>query len=455
MSPKKQVTSLAHKALTVVRQFQSETDAIREDSEPLAARVTTFILAGFMLCMVGLMCFTQIDRVVTSVGGKIVPTQQINVFQALDQSIIRTIDVREGQEVGKGQQLASLDPTFAAADVKQLQLQIIGLNTQTARDEALLAGQTLVYPDGSDPDVRKYQELNKSYYDQQVAQYKSQLASFDAKISQTQTTIQKYQADEDAYHQRSDIAQKIEGMRQTLADHGSGSQLNLLISQDQHIDLVRNLDFDHNSLVEAQHTLASLIADKQSFIQQWNTNLSQDVVAARGALDTAKAQLEKAAKHEDLVRWTATEPSIVLTVANLSAGSVLKGGDALFTLMPINTPLEAEIRIASRDIGFIRPGDSCILKIDAFNYQEHGTAQGTIRWISDGAFTSDDSGQVVDAYYKARCSIDATNFRNVPAKVPLIPGMTLTGDIKVGTRSVAMYALSGVLRGFNESMREP
>jgi HlyD family secretion protein len=123
--------------------------------------------------------------------------------------------------------------------------------------------------------------------------------------------------------------------------------------------------------------------------------------------------------------------------------------------MPINTRLEAELRIASRDIGFIRPGDPCVLKIDAYNYMEHGTADGAIRWISDGAFTTDDNGAPTEAYYKARCSIDATNFRNVPAKVPLIPGMTLSGDIKVGTRSVAMYVLSGVLRGFNESMRKP
>jgi hemolysin D len=33
--------------------------------------------------------------------------------------------------------------------------------------------------------------------------------------------------------------------------------------------------------------------------------------------------------------------------------------------------------------------------------------------------------------------------------------MTLTGDVKVGRRSVAMYLLGGMLRGFNEAMREP
>ena len=160
-------------------------------------------------------------------------------------------------------------------------------------------------------------------------------------------------------------------------------------------------------------------------------------------------------RHHDLVRLTAAEPSVVLTVAKLSVGSVLKEGDTLFTLMPMNAPVEAEIRIASRDVGFVRAGDRCVLKIDAFNYMEHGTAEGTIRWISDNAFTTDDNGQPVDAYYKARCGVDAMHFVDVPAKFRLIPGMTLQADVNVGTRSVAMYLLGGFLRGFGEAMREP
>ncbi len=442
-------------SLAVVRQFQSETDAIREAAEPWAARVTTFGLAGFIVTMVAVMCLTRFDRVITSVGGKIVPTQQVNVFQALDPSLIKSIDVKEGEEIKAGQLLATLDPTFVGADVKQLHLQIVSLEAQIARDEALLGGRPLTFDDSQDPDFKKYALLQKAYYDQQLAQYKAQLNSFDAKISQTRATIKKYEVDQSAYQQRKDIAQKIEEMRTILAEHGSGSQLNLMISQDQRLELGRQLEYDHNSFVEAKETLSTSMADREAFVQQWSGQLSQELVKARNDLDTARSQSEKAEKHHDLVRWTAPEDSIVLTMAKLSVGSVLKEGDQLLTLMPVNSPLEAEIRIASRDIGFIRPGDPCVLKIEAFNYMEHGTARGTVRWISDGAFTADDNGQSVEAYYKARCSIDTKNFINVPAKFRLIPGMTLSGDIKVGTRSVAMYVLSGVLRGFNESMREP
>ncbi|WP_246731438.1 HlyD family type I secretion periplasmic adaptor subunit [Methylocapsa sp. S129] len=443
-------------ALDVIHQFESETATIERDPVPRWARVTILTLTAFLVCGIVIMSLTRIDRVVTSKDGKIVTTGQINVLQALDPSIIKSIDVGEGDEVRKGQVLGALDPTFAAADVRQLQLQVASLEAQAARDEAQLDDRPLTLPEaGADSELHRYGEVQRSYYEQQMAQYKAQLASFDAKIAQAQATMAKFGADESHFRDRQDIAQKIEDMRSILALHGTGSQLNLLNSQDQRMELARSLDFDHSSLVEAQHTLASLTADRAAFVQQWSTQLSQDLVATRNSLDLARSQFEKATKHKDLVRLTAGEPSVVLTIARLSVGSVLKEGDTLFTLMPTSAPVEAEVFISAQEIGFVRPGDRCVLKIAAFNYMEHGTASGTVRWISDNAFTTDDDGKPVEAYYKARCSADGLNFRNVPPKFRLIPGMTLEADLKVGTRSVAMYLLGGVMRGLNEAMREP
>lgn len=439
----------------VIRQFQSEVDAISDAPQSRWTHATVIVLASLFLAVIVIMCVTKVDRVVTSAGGKLVSTDRVNVFQALDPSIIKSIDVHEGDEVAKGQQLATLDPTFSAADVKQLKQQVAALRAQIARDDAQLSDKPLVLPQEADADAIKSAAVQKAFYDQQVAQFKAQLNSFNSKISQTQATIKKYQGDASRYQEREQIAKQIEDMRTTLAEHGTGSQLNLLLAQDSRIEMMRTLELDHNSYAEAQHTLASQIADRDAFVQQWSTQLSQDLVTARNSLDTAQASLEKAQRHHDLVRLSAAEPSIVLTIARLSVGSVLKEGDTMFTLMPINSGVEAEILISSRDVGFVRAGDRCVLKIEAFNYMEHGTAEGSIRWISDNAFTTDDNGQPTEAYYKARCGVEAARFINVPPKFRLIPGMTLQADINVGTRSVAMYLLGGILRGFGELMREP
>jgi len=244
-------------------------------------------------------------------------------------------------------------------------------------------------------------------------------------------------------------------MRATLAAAQVGSRLNLLAATDAKTELLRNVEFSRNSLAESQHQLEATTSTRNAFVQQWLGQTSQELVTARNTRDTALQQLEKATKHKDLVRLDALDDAVILKMAKLSVGSVLKEGDPLFYLAPLRSPVEAEVRIATRDVGFIRPGDPVKLKLDAFNFIEHGSAEGTLRWISEGAFTVDDNGVATEPYYKARVALTNTDLRNVPEGFRLIPGMTLAGDIHIGTRSVFMYIVSGALRGMGEAMREP
>jgi HlyD family secretion protein len=124
-------------------------------------------------------------------------------------------------------------------------------------------------------------------------------------------------------------------------------------------------------------------------------------------------------------------------------------------LAPLRSPLEAEVHILARDVGFCRAGDKATLKFDPFNFVEHGTASGVVRWISEGAFTQDDNGSPVAPYYKARIALTKVDLKGVPDSFRLVPGMTLTADIQVGSRSVFMYMWRGVIRGIGEAMREP
>jgi HlyD family secretion protein len=128
----------------------------------------------------------------------------------------------------------------------------------------------------------------------------------------------------------------------------------------------------------------------------------------------------------------------------------------------MRSPLEAELHVAARDIGFIRVGDETTVKLDPFNFIEHGTAEGKVRSISEGAFTTDDNGlptdnngQPITPYYKVRVALDPLKLRDVPEGFRLVPGMTLGGDIHAGTHSVFFALMSGVIGGLKDSMREP
>ena len=69
---------------------------------------------------------------------------------------------------------------------------------------------------------------------------------------------------------------------------------------------------------------------------------------------------------------------MVLSLSKVSVGSVLKEGDPLVELATMNSPVQAEIQIGARDVGFVRPGDEATIKFDAFQFVEHGAATGRL-----------------------------------------------------------------------------
>ncbi len=440
----------------IVRLFQSETAEIMEAPEPFGVRATLYVVAAFFVALVVVALVTRLDRVITSTFGEIVTTEPTVVLQALDPSLIKTIEVHEGQHVVAGQVLATLDPTFAAADVGALKQQIASLDAQIARCEAELAHRPYDPPPDPDPARERYAQLQKSYYLQRKAQFDDQIRAYDEQMAQVTATIAKLQNNQARYADRAQLAKEVEQMRATLAAAQVGSRLNLLAATDQKTELLRNLEYDRNSLVESQHQLQATIATRNAFTEQWLAEASKEEVTARNQRDAAAEQLEKATKHKDLVRLTAPEDSMVLKMAKLSVGSVLKEGDPLIYLAPLRSPVEAEVHISTRDIGFIRTGDPVRVKLDAFNFIEHGMAEGKVRSISEGSFTTaEDSTTAVAPYYKVRIAFTNTDLRNVPEGFRLIPGMTLTADVHIGTRSVLMYIITGAVQGMNEAMREP
>ncbi len=442
-------------SLAVVREYQSEVAALRGKSYPSAAGLTVHVFFVTIVAGILFMYVSNIDRVVSSASGAIATVDPPLVYQALDPSVIRTLDVREGQRVGKGQLLATLDPTFVSATVSQYRAQIEGYRAQIMRDQALMALAPLVYPEPTSDQIARFQKENREYYEQQMALYRASVNGYEQQAATLKTTIQKYKVDEARYAAEADANEQIEKMRITLEQHGVGSMLNLLIATQTKIETQRQADFSRNSRVEAEHNLASTEANEQSYIQTFKSTASTDLLTARSSLEAALPQLDAALKHQELARWTAPEDCIILSVApNMSPGSVVSQGTTVISLMPVRAALEALVQVPTDSIGFIRPGDPVTVKVDAFHYIEYGTLEGSVKWVGDNA-SSTLNGQPVAPYFDVEVTLDHNKLVNVPATAALVPGMTLTADIKVGTRSIWDYMMGGLMRGVGQSMREP
>ena len=440
------------RALRVIRQWHSPTEEIRHAPDPLGMRVAVWCLAAIITGSLAATPFVPIERVVTSSEGRIVSRQPILTYQALEPSVIRSVDVKEGQQIAGGQQIATLDPTFADADLGQLRQQVAGLDALIARARAEEAGRAFAVPPTVALTAAGYWAQQKALFDQRGQQYAVQLKGLDEKIGSITATLAKLAGDEARFVEREKITRKVEEMRQTLFKSGASSLVSLLQATDERLKLLQSLDAGRGAAAEARHQLAAAQADREAFVQGWRVALHQELVTALNALDTASASLEKAARRQTLVRFVAPRPAVVLSLSKLSVGSVLNPGEELMQLAPLDAPVEAEIRIPARDIGFVRPGDPVTLKVSAFNSYEHGAGRGRLQWISENAFADDAGGA---SFYKARVSIDTAEFHDVTPDFRLVPGMTLTADVRVGSRSAFTYIMGGFFRGMGETMRGP
>ena len=144
-----------------VRIFQSETAEILEGPQPIQMHLTVVALAVMFVSIILITACMRVDRVITSSAGQMVTVEPTVVLGALDQSIIKSLDVHEGQVVKQGEVLATLDPTFTTADVGALRAQVANLDAEIARCQAELAQKPFDMPQQQDPIANSYSAMQR------------------------------------------------------------------------------------------------------------------------------------------------------------------------------------------------------------------------------------------------------------------------------------------------------
>ena len=431
----------------LILEFQSDARAIEEGPVPTAARLTLYAVLAFVVIAIAWAALSLVDQVVVA-RGKLITTASNIVVQPLETSIVRSIDVKAGDIVRKGDRLGTLDQTFTEADAEQLRTRIDSLGAQVRRLQAELDGKAYKAPAGATPD----EGLQEIIGSRRTQQYDARIEAFDKQIGRAEAGIRTKKADQVALNQRLVVAREVESMRGALFAKEVGSRLQQLDAQSIRLQIERDLQLSANEILELHQEIARTRADREAFIQDWRQKTAEELVSARRDLDGAEKQLDKAKRRNALVDLTAPADAIVLEVAQRSVGSVLREAEPLFTLVPIDVPIEAEVSVDARDIGLVRANAPVRVKLDAYPFQKHGTLEGSVRTITEDSFTEKESAQ---AFYRARVTLTSASLRNVQDSYRLIPGMTVAAEIKSGERSVLSYFLYPLIRGLDESIREP
>ena len=428
--------------------FRSETAALIAIEASWSLRFTVLLLSGLVGAFLLFAWLLPFDRVVTA-RGRLAPETPTIVVQPLETSIIRNVEVRAGQVVRKGELLARLDPTFSTADATQLEQRVASLSSEIARLESELTGAPVTARG-----TPVYDEMQQAIAGYREAQFQAMLARFAGRTDAILTTKDRSVRDIEHYKSRLVLLGEIEAMRQKLERQEVGSRLSSLLATDTRIEIARNLAGSESAMRSAEFELVALHAEREVYLQQWKAKIAEDLAARRVELDRAREELSKAAKIRDLVELRAVDDAIVLEVAPVSQGSVLRSAEKLMTLVPLDAELQVEADISAADQGFVKPGHEVRIKLDAYRYVEHGTAKGRVRSISADSFVPSNPDRR-GVFYRAYIDLEDTTLRGVPADFQLVPGMPLGVDIVVGSRTLLSYFLEGMLRTGAEGLREP
>lgn len=436
--------------------LQPSLEDILGERPPPWLRSAHYSVAGLFVGLLVVSMIVQVD-VIVAASGRLTTESPTIAVQPLHAAVIREIKVRPGDEVHAGDVLATLDPTFTEADRNALAAQQTVLRAQIDRLEAEMQDLPF-HPTGTTPEV----QLQYTLYLRRQGQYQARLQAFDEDIARYQSTIGSTESNKTSLAKQADIAREVETMRAKLYQLQSGSKLNLLDAQASRMRTERDYEDAANHITEARHMLQTRRAEREVFVEEWRQQILEELMKARSEAKNVSESLVKATRMNDMEILSAPVDAVVLDIGKKGAGSIAQDAEPIITLVPASATLIGDVMIASADVGYTKTGDEVQIKLDAFPYQRHGLIKGRLRAIGQDSITPGSSAGVPPAgtsstgvFHRSRVELTDTRLRNQPEGTHLIPGMTMTAEIKVGSRSVFSYFFNPIVRGLSESIREP
>ncbi|MBO4631777.1 MAG: HlyD family type I secretion periplasmic adaptor subunit, partial [Lentisphaeria bacterium] len=412
---------------------------------PLWIRYSVLYSSLFMAAALIWACICKVD-VVVQAPGKLVTDDSSIVMKPLERTVIQKIHVKIGQIVKKDQVLITFDPTMNRAEAERL---VKELSILTAQYNRLLAEfENRIYK----PDSGEAGQRQLAIFRQRAEFFRERSNYFDEGIKQLDASRK---AREDTLqNQRARLAaiKQIESMFKKLHESRAGSLKELLSVNISRMEMEAAIDEQQNHLLELRHQRESTLSSKQSFVQEWRNNISEELVKVERELTSTQKSYDKVKQLIEYVELRAPCDSVVHEIAAFSVGSAVREAEALITLIPLGGTIELEAEVQPQDIGRIQVGSDVRIKLNAYPFQKHGTLDGKVRNISEN--TLQKQSQVPLSYYRARIVVSG-RLKHTKKDFRLIPGMEAQAEIKVGRRRIIEFLIYPLIRALDETAREP
>lgn len=391
--------------------------------------------------------------------GRIVPQNYLQIVQPAESGIVKELLVREGDHVKAAQILARMDMRFSEADRQGIRNELASRSLQLRRIDAELAGTSLAAKTGDPTEL--YAQVDAQLRARRQA-YLDSLETEKAILGKGEQDLRSAKEIEAKLRKQLPIYREQEAAFEKLNKEGYAGRMMYLEKQRDRIEKEQDLkaqEFTIESLFASIDQSRKRLAQLTSNYRQ---SLQNERVDAEAQYQKLQQDWAKSTARHDLLELRAPQDGIVKDFATHTLGSVLQPGTVLMTLVPTNDPMQAEVWVQHDDAGFVGAGRVVKLKLATYPFQKYGMIDGEVKRISPDASDLPDTRnerrtnepQASGSGYRTLVSLNTPYLEADGKRYPLSPGMQVTAEINLGTRTVLEYILSPVQRTLHEAGRE-
>ncbi len=410
-----------------------------------------FVLIVFMCVAFVFWAYKSELDIVSVADGQVVPSGRIKHIQHLEGGIIRKINIREGDQVKKGQPLIELEQLRSGASLEEIQIRLDALTVDMIRLKTLIEGkQELVFPPKF---VQKHPQLIKDagqLFNAHKNSVLSKVEKLNKIVEQKRQRLHTIKSDLENKQQRLPLLKEQLDLSEELLKDS-------LTTRYKHIEIMRKTKQiegeilnDKSALKEAAHALEETRANLNEVIYSFKENTIEELKAAQQEYNEFSVRLKK---FEDSLKRTIIRSPINGVIKKLylvTKGGVLKPGDTIADIVPSEESLIIEAHLSISDIGYVHPGLPAILKLPTSDARKFNKLPAKVISISPDTFT-DRKGRT---FYNVRIESERNYFQSGDQKYNLYPGMVLLAYIHIGKRTVFDYLVDPLMNTVSFSMQE-
>ncbi|MBL4801383.1 MAG: HlyD family type I secretion periplasmic adaptor subunit [Emcibacter sp.] len=415
----------------------------------LAANILLLSIFGFFAIFILWASFAELDEV-TRASGRVVPSKKMQIIQNLEGGIIKEIIVKQGDRVKAGDVLVKLDGTQFKADFNRNKEEYQMLKSKLVR---LTAESQFKEPVFDPVFVRENEELvrnERNLYRARKAEFEASLNSLKARLRQIEQEAIEAKISLISAKSGEQAARAEVDMLKPLVEKGIEPRLELMRAEQRLIQATGDHQIALLNIGKTKKMVEEvnlqIEAARQNFRANAFTELNEAQNHANKLHDALPALLDKVSRTDVIASTNGTINRVLVT----TIGGVIKPGQPIVELVPLDDTLLIEAEVQPSDIAFLWSGQPARVKLTAYDYSRYGSLEAYVENISADAITNDQG----NSFYIIKIRTVKNNLSTDKGNLPILPGMIAEVDILNGKKTIMRYLMNPVLKLKDNAFRE-